>query len=436
MAPLDPSLVFQFPAVRSLIFRGPCVFLEVLKFLPNLDMLSFLPSPLGYGHPTPNAPLPIKSRMSSRSFSSASNTSSLFLELSQILQDKCPHITRLVLTEPSIMADLATVGQLPTLLHTMPTRLVHVELSLRGRSGEVERDVIQALVELHGDSLQSFVVLPLDNIYSGLDANLFPQVQHENMQQQQQQQQEQGYGDQGPAGGQGSTPTPSTQQQRQQPHTPTAQTLYTQPANPPSNVTTDSHPLLSVLESCPSLLIADCHLPIPLQSVIASFPNWSCHSRLQVLRLELEELSGAGAMDADEEIVMEMFVKSMFIGSRASVPVDVDVEDDVEMSEVSSGAGGDEGVVFFIWRVDDRTARPWHSGGTFSVRRDETCVGFTVSLVFIIVLDYRVCTIRPSSFFYYFYRVYVFGWIGAGCGAESETRKEAAEGSGTGVRCD
>ncbi|KAG9060928.1 hypothetical protein KI688_007885 [Linnemannia hyalina] len=60
---------------------------------------------------------------------------------------------------------------------------------------------------------------------------------------------------------------------------------------------------------------------------------------LTVLRLELEELSGAGAMDTDEEIVMEMFVKSMFIGSQASVPVDVDVEDEVEMSEVSSGVG-------------------------------------------------------------------------------------------------
>ncbi|KAG9060926.1 hypothetical protein KI688_007883 [Linnemannia hyalina] len=280
MTPLDPSLVFQFPAVRSLILRGPCVLLGVLEFLPNLDMLSFLPSPsFGYGRPTPYTPLPIKSRISSRSFSSASNSSSvsrssLFLELSQILQDKCPHITRLVLTEPSIMADLATVGQLPTLLHTMPARLVHVEWSLRGRSGEIEREVIQALV----------------------------------------------------------------------------------------------------------------------------------------LRLELEELSGAGAMDADEEIVMEMFVKSMFIGSQASVPVDVDVEDEVEMSEVSSGVG--------------------------ELPRDESCVSSTVSLVFIVVLDYRVCILRPSISFYYVYRIYVFEWIGAGCGAESETGREAAEGSGTGVRYD
>ncbi|KAF9083721.1 hypothetical protein BGX23_011180, partial [Mortierella sp. AD031] len=39
---------------------------------------------------------------------------------------------------------------------------------------------------------------------------------------------------------------------------------------------------------------------------------------LKVLRLDLEELSGSRAMDADEETVMEMFVKSLFLGSRCS----------------------------------------------------------------------------------------------------------------------
>ncbi|KAH7042905.1 hypothetical protein BKA57DRAFT_517880 [Linnemannia elongata] len=372
MTPLVLSLVFQFPAVRSLILRGPCILPGVLEFLPNLDSLSLLPSPsFGYGRPTPSAPVPIKSRMSSHPFSLASNSSSvsrssLFLELSQILQDRCLHITRLVLTEPSIMSDLTTVGQLPILLQTMPARLVHVELSLRGPSGEVEKEVVQALVKSHGDSLKSFVVTPLllsegkvvedpvvppphypfaqaqqahaplDNVYFG------SQAQHGYMQQQQQQQQQMQQGlnyfspslqqqqqQQNLASGQGPTPTPSIQQ-HQQPHT--------RPTNLPSKVATNSFPLLSVLESCPSLVIADCHLLVPLQSVIASFPNWACHSRLRVLRLELEELSGAGAMDADEEAVMEMFVKGLFIGSRVDVE-DVELEDvELETSDVGESS--------------------------------------------------------------------------------------------------
>jgi len=53
-------------------------------------------------------------------------------------------------------------------------------------------------------------------------------------------------------------------------------------------------------------------------------------------------------------------------------------------------------------------------------------------------LDYRVRILWPPSSFYYFYRVYVLfeWWIDAGCVAESKTRREAAEGSGTGVRYD
>ncbi|KAK3827095.1 MAG: hypothetical protein JOS17DRAFT_748895 [Linnemannia elongata] len=169
-----------------------------------------------------------------------------------------------------------------------------------------------------------------------------------SLQQRQQRQQEQGCGNQGRAGGQGITPSPSTQQHQQQPHPPTTQPPPTRPA---SKIATNSLPLLSVLESCPSLVIADCRVPVPLQSVIASFPNWSCHSRLQVLRLELEELSGAGAMDADEEAVMEMFVKSLFIGSRVDLE-DVELEDAaVETSDVgessswSSGPAGGPGEI-------------------------------------------------------------------------------------------
>ncbi|KAG0052614.1 hypothetical protein BGZ89_003151 [Linnemannia elongata] len=451
MTPLVLSLVFQFPVVRSLIFRGPCILPGVLEFLPNLDSLSFLPSPsFGYGRPTPSAPVPIKSRMSSHPFSMASNSSSvsrssLFLELSQILQDRCPHITRLVLTEPSIMSDLATVGQLPILLQTMPTRLIHVELSLRSPCGEVEKEVVQALVKSHGDSLKSFVVTPLllsegkvvedpvvplphypfaqaQQAHAPLDNVYFGSAQHGYMQQQQmqqglnyfspslQQQQQQDL-----ASGQGPTPTPSTQQQQQQPHT--------RPTNLPSKVATNSFPLLSVLESCPSLVIADCHLPVPLQSVIASFPNWACHSRLRVLRLELEELSGAGAMDADEEAVMEMFVKGLFIGSRVDME-DVELEDvELETSDVGESSS---------W-----SSAP--AGGPGEVSSgDGSSVGFTVPLVFIVVLDYRVRILWPPSTFYYFYRVYVLfeWWIDAGCVAESKTRREAAEGSGTGVRYD
>ncbi|KAG0060080.1 hypothetical protein BGZ90_004174 [Linnemannia elongata] len=429
MTPLVLSLVFQFPAVRSLIFRGPCILPGVLEFLPNLDSLSLLPSPsFGYGRPTPSAPVPIKSRMSSHPFSLASNSSSvsrssLFLELSQILQDRCPHISRLVLTEPSIMSDLATVGQLPILLQTMPARLVHVELSLRGSSGEVEKEVVQALVKSHGDSLKSFVVTPLLlSEGKGVEDPVVP-------------------------------PPHYPFAQAQQAHAPLDNVYFGSaqhgPTNLPSKVATNSFPLLSVLESCPSLVIADCHLPVPLQSVIASFPNWACHSRLRVLRLELEELSGAGAMDADEEAVMEMFVKGLFIGSRVDVE-DVELEDvELETSDVgessswsSAPAGGpgevSSGGSLFLPHSHSPTSSGSTTPGTVLSSSSSGGVGFTVPLVFIVVLDYRVRILWPPSSFYYFYRVYVLfeWWIDAGCVAESKTRREAAEGSGTGVRYD
>ncbi|KAF9318251.1 hypothetical protein BGZ91_005191, partial [Linnemannia elongata] len=459
MTPLVLSLVFQFPAVRSLIFRGPCILPGVLEFLPNLDSLSLLPSPsFGYGRPTPSAPVPIKSRMSSHPFSLASNSSSvsrssLFLELSQILQDRCPHISRLVLTEPSIMSDLATVGQLPILLQTMPARLVHVELSLRGSSGEVEKEVVQALVKSHGDSLKSFVVTPLllsegkgvedpvvppphypfaqaQQAHAPLDNVHFGSAQHGYMQQQQMQQ--------------AAAATRSSERSGSYSYSfyTTATPTTTHKANKPS--LQGRHQLVPSALG-PRVL----PIPVPLQSVIASFPNWACHSRLRVLRLELEELSGAGAMDADEEAVMEMFVKGLFIGSRVDVE-DVELEDvELETSDVgessswsSAPAGGpgevSSGGSLFLPHSHSPTSSGSTTPGTVLSSSSSGGVGFTVPLVFIVVLDYRVRILWPPSSFYYFYRVYVLfeWWIDAGCVAESKTRREAAEGSGTGVRYD
>ncbi|KAK3826396.1 MAG: hypothetical protein J3R72DRAFT_457947 [Linnemannia gamsii] len=397
MTPPALSFVFQFPSVRSLTFRGPRILPELLEFLPNLDSLALQPSPSS----SPPVPVHVKSRNSSSpSWAMRSpHTSlgwSLFLKLSQFLQHKCPNISRLVLTEPSIMTDPSALAYLPVLFQTMPSRLVHVELSLSSLSSSLachqsigggasvvkglEREVVEALVEYHGEVLEVFVVevhtplsfstkvvddpvvppllgsyfaqlqthTPLDNVYFGHGQQQQQQQQQQLQQQQQrqqglsyyldlhqqhQQQQQHGVGGQGPTV---STPTPPTT-------TSTTSTIPPRRARTTKLTSTSRRPLLAVLESCPSLRIADCRLPLPLQEVIASFPNWACHSGLQVLRLELEELSGGGvcgvegtagrAMDADEEAVMEMFVKSLFIGSRAS-SMDVEaVEEEEEVPE-------------------------------------------------------------------------------------------------------
>ncbi|KAF9147815.1 hypothetical protein BG015_010495 [Linnemannia schmuckeri] len=237
MTPPALSLMFQFPAVRSLIFRGPCILPGVLEFLPNLDSLSLLPSPSGYGSSrSSSTSVPIKTR-TSRSSPPSPSSASLFLEMSQILHDKCLHITKLVLTEPSVMGDSSTVMHLPVLLQTMPGRLVHVELALRGSRGD-------------------------------------------------------GYGER------------------------------------------------------------------------------------EVLRLELEELSGAGAMDADEEAVMEMFVKSLFIRSRTPVSVpmseDVDVEDVMETSDVGESSSWSAGPTNDVDEVSS-------GGSSFPLRHSPASSGSTTS---------------------------------------------------------
>ncbi|KAF9117950.1 hypothetical protein BGW39_001634, partial [Mortierella sp. 14UC] len=369
MTPLVLSLVFQFPSVRSLIFRGPYIVPELLEFLPNLDSLALQPSPT----PSNYSPEHVKSCTSSarRSFQSSLEldmSSSLFLDISRILQDKYPNITRLTLTEPSIMSDPSILGHLPVLFQTMPTGLVHVELSLSSSPTssfpspwsagvkELEREVIDALIRHHGEHLQVFVVVahppsslakevvddpvlpraepyfaqmqqahtPLDNVYFGFGG-------HQHLPTSQQQHQQLQRGDQGAAGQGAFAPTPSSTR------TPAPTAHRTKSTNTPP-----TRPLLQVLESCPSLRIADCRLPIPLQEVIASFPNWVCHSRLQVLHLELKELSSTSgrAMDEDEEAVMEMFVKSLFIGSSsARVPLgegEVDVKFEEKEEEMGS----------------------------------------------------------------------------------------------------
>ncbi|KAF9354739.1 hypothetical protein BGX26_007416 [Mortierella sp. AD094] len=75
---------------------------------------------------------------------------------------------------------------------------------------------------------------------------------------------------------------------------------------------------LQVLETCPNLQVSDCKIPIPLQDVIASIPSWSCRHNLSVLRLELSELTELGVIAVEEEEVMEMFIKSLFLGALAT----------------------------------------------------------------------------------------------------------------------
>ncbi|KAI1317251.1 hypothetical protein EDD11_008737 [Mortierella claussenii] len=73
-----------------------------------------------------------------------------------------------------------------------------------------------------------------------------------------------------------------------------------------------------ILEYCPQLEIFESKIPLPLQNLIASVPHWACRATLAVLRLEIQELTVDGGLDPEEEVVMQMFVKSLFKASSTS----------------------------------------------------------------------------------------------------------------------
>ncbi|KAF9543813.1 hypothetical protein EC957_000427 [Mortierella hygrophila] len=71
-----------------------------------------------------------------------------------------------------------------------------------------------------------------------------------------------------------------------------------------------------ILESCPNLQVFESKIPLLLQQLIGSVPRWACGSEIAVLWLEVEELTGIFGLDPEEEEVMQMFVRSLFKGSR------------------------------------------------------------------------------------------------------------------------
>lgn len=73
-----------------------------------------------------------------------------------------------------------------------------------------------------------------------------------------------------------------------------------------------------ILESCPNLQVFESKIPLPLQQLIGSVPRWACGSEITVLWLEIEELTDNSGLDSEEEEVMQMFVRSLFKGSRSN----------------------------------------------------------------------------------------------------------------------
>ncbi|KAF9276461.1 hypothetical protein BGZ88_001738 [Linnemannia elongata] len=92
-----------------------------------------------------------------------------------------------------------------------------------------------------------------------------------------------------------------------------------------------------ILEACPNLQVFESKIPLPLQQLIGSVPRWACGSEITVLWLEIEELTGNSGLDPEEEEVMQMFVRSLFKGSR---PNTASSSPPQETNSSGSGEGG------------------------------------------------------------------------------------------------
>ncbi|KAF8947821.1 hypothetical protein BGZ47_007745 [Haplosporangium gracile] len=92
-----------------------------------------------------------------------------------------------------------------------------------------------------------------------------------------------------------------------------------------------------IFESCPNLQIFESKIPLPLQQLIGSVPRWACGSEITVLWLEIQELTGNSGLDPEEEEVMQMFVRSLFKGSRSNLASSSPPK---EVTSSESGEGG------------------------------------------------------------------------------------------------
>ncbi|KAF8939446.1 hypothetical protein BGZ58_009722 [Dissophora ornata] len=337
----------QFPAVRSLTFRGTVVVPELLAFFPSLEALAleetryqalFPPSYSAtrshalYNSTSKTSSIesgsPCTSGYNSSSFytdsdsdslnaaasvslaetaSSPSRLSLMIADLAHTILDGCPRLNRLVLNEPLLVDDyqiqeLQRSGQpqqLTLLLRAIPqlTQFVTNTRVVAKCPGLVE-----TLVDYHHPHLCSFQIL--DEIQNkGLSYAQQPPQQY----QQQQQYQEQ-----------------LLQHQHLNWHRHSLllqQTLHLQQQHQEQQLDTLMrlrHACLRILECCPKLQIFEAKIPVPLQDLIASVPRWACSPVLTVLRLEVQELTVNGGLDAEEEEVMQMFVKSLFLKGTSS----------------------------------------------------------------------------------------------------------------------
>ncbi|KAK3819995.1 MAG: hypothetical protein J3Q66DRAFT_399427 [Benniella sp.] len=264
----------QFPSVRSLIFRGPIILPELLEHLPNLESLAL-------EDPPPNLcdTGAVWSGTSNTSESTERLRPSLFMDLANVVSYQCPRLCRLVLAESSAQ-NPQWLPQIPQLLQAIP-QLLHFVASTRLVSQNQE--IVATLLQYHGAHLRSFFV---QDGTQALRPNGYPH---------------------------------HPQQAFFDPennifHPP----LYHQPRDPQQ--VTLRRLCLKVLETCPNLQVFDCKISLPIEDVMTSIPDWACHCNLAVLRLELSEFTEAGTLGSEEEEVMEMFIKTLFLGARASSP--------------------------------------------------------------------------------------------------------------------
>ncbi|KAF9112468.1 hypothetical protein BGX27_003355 [Mortierella sp. AM989] len=274
-----PLRHLQFPSIRSLIFHGTIVLPELLEFLPNLESLA-LEDP-SYGTKADNVECPYESRDDQ---SMESTPSLVLLDLADVISRRCPHLCRLVLNESTLQANSFLPQQVPALLRAIP-QLLHFVASTRLIAHSEE--IIASLLQYHGDHLQSFLVQ--DEI----------QTFNENHDRQ--------HDDSFFASENSSYRHPQYQQIHGLP-----------PIPQDSQLTRVRRLCLQVLETCPNLQVSDCKIPIPLQDIIASIPDWVCRHNLSVLRLEISEMTEYGMVAMEEEEVMEMYIKSMFLTASNS----------------------------------------------------------------------------------------------------------------------
>ncbi|KAG0267717.1 hypothetical protein BG011_000029 [Mortierella polycephala] len=257
---------FHFPSVRYLTFRGINIVPELVGFLPNLESLAFEESPgEAPADSATNEDLP----GDDDAIETAAGSSDESLKfLTDMISDRCPRITRLVLNESSLADNIQHLLRIPALLRAIPKLhcfVVSAQMIIRNQ------EIIPELLQSHRGHLQSFVILndqekQPDGAISSHQSSYY-----------------------------------SPEQQAHGIANPEAARLRRQ--------------CLQVFESCPNLQVSDCKIMLPLQEIMVSIPNWPCRVTLRVLRLQIQELTGDGGMDMEEAAVTEMFIKSIFLGS-------------------------------------------------------------------------------------------------------------------------